>query len=391
MYVDMTPEQKDLQAELRAYFAQLMTPEVRAAMSTAESGGDYKRLIRKMGSDGWLAIGWPKEYGGQGRPPSDQMIFFQEARLAGAPLPFVTLNTVGPALMALGSKEQQAKFLPGIAAGELHFSIGYSESGAGTDLAALITKAEPDGDEFVINGSKVFTSGAEGADYLWLAVRTDPEAKKHKGISMFIVDTKTPGISVAPIHCVGGVSTAVTYYEDVRVHKSMLVGELHGGWRLITAQLNHERIGLAAWGVMALGMFDRVLAWAKETPMGDGRRVIDQPWVQITMAEVFCRIQAMHVMNWRMAWELEQGHPRPAQASAVKVFGTESVIEAYRLMQDVMGAISTVRPGSPGAVLEGNLEREARGCQINTFGGGVNEIQRELVSMFGLSMPRVPR
>lgn len=391
MFVDETAEQKALRVELRAYFAKLITPEVLAATRDAESGAMYHRLIRQMGKDGWLGIGWPKEYGGQGRAASEQVIFFEEALLAGAPIPFVTLNTVGPAIMALGSDEHKKKFLPGILSGEIHFAIGYSEPEAGTDLAALTTTAARDGDDYVINGTKCFTSGAEGADYIWLAARTDPEAPKHKGLTIFIVDTKQPGFSVSPIHTVGGVRTNMTYYDNVRVPASMVVGTVNGGWRLITAQLNHERIGLAAFGVKALGLYNDTLAWARASLTEDGRPVIEQPWVQMALAEAYCRLKAMRVMNARMAWELEQGRLDPARASAAKVYGTECVIEVYRLLLGVVGPVGAIEADSPGAILNGGLERQYRACQINTFGGGVNEIQREIVAMLGLGMPRVPR
>jgi alkylation response protein AidB-like acyl-CoA dehydrogenase len=389
MFVDETTEQKALRAELRAYFAKLMTPEVLAATRDAESGATYHRLIRQMGKDGWLGIGWPKEYGGQGRAASEQVIFFEEALLAGAPIPFVTLNTVGPAIMALGSDEHKKKFLPGILSGEIHFAIGYSEPEAGTDLAALTTAAARDGD--VINGTKCFTSGAEGADYVWLAARTDPEAPKHKGLTIFIVDTQQPGFSVSPIHTVGGVRTNMTYYDNVRVPASMVVGTVNGGWRLITAQLNHERIGLAAFGVKALGLYNDTLAWARASLTEDGRAVIEQPWAQMALAEAYCRLKAMRVMNARMTWELEQGRLDPARASAAKVYGTECLIEVYRLLLGVVGPVGAIEADSPGAILNGGLERQYRACQINTFGGGVNEIQREIVAMLGLGMPRVPR
>ncbi|MFI5394071.1 MAG: acyl-CoA dehydrogenase family protein [Candidatus Binatia bacterium] len=391
MFVDETAEQKALRAELRAYFATLMTPEVLAATRDVESGAIYHRLIRQMGKDGWLGIGWPKEYGGQGRAASEQVIFFEEALLASAPIPFVTLNTVGPAIMALGSDEHKKKFLPGILSGEIHFAIGYSEPEAGTDLAALTTTAVRDGDDYVINGTKCFTSGAEGADYIWLAARTDPDAPKHKGLTIFIVDTKQPGFSLAPIHTVGGVRTNMTYYDNVRVPASMVVGTVNGGWRLITAQLNHERIGLAAFGVKALGLYNDTLAWVRASLSEDGRPVIEQPWVQMSLAEVYCRLKAMRVMNARMAWELEQGQLDPARASAAKVYGTECVIEVYRLLLGVVGPVGAIEADSPGAILNGGLERQYRACQINTFGGGVNEIQREIVAMLGLGMPRVPR
>ncbi len=391
MYVDYTPEQRTLAARLRVYFGELMTPERRAAGRGMEGGPGYREIVRQIGADGWLGVGWPVEYGGQGFGAVEQLIFFEESRRAEAPLPFVTLNTVGPALVALGSEEQKAQFLPRILKGECHFAIGYSEPEAGTDLASLKTRAIRDGEHFVIDGTKIFTSGANDADYIWLATRTDPEAPKHKGITIFIVDTRLDGFSWAPIHTLADGATCMTYYEGVRVHESAMVGAENGGWRLITTQLNHERIGLAAYGAAALTHFDDVVAWARATP-GDGdHSVAERPWVQMALAEAFVRLEAMKVLNWRMAWDQQQGRLDPARASAVKVYGTEVLIDVYRLLLEVLGAPGVVAAAAPGAQLRGRLEHAYRLCQINTFGGGVNEIQREIVSMAGLRMPRVPR
>jgi len=391
VFVDHTPEQKALRAELRAYFAELMTPEIRAGLSGAEGGPAFRRVVRQMGADGWLGVGWPKEYGGQGRTAIEQQIWFEEARMAGAPLPFVTLNTVGPTLMEKGTEEQKRRFLPGILAGEIHFAIGYTEPEAGTDLASLATRAERVGDHYVVNGTKIFTSGADDADYIWLACRTDPDAPKHKGISILIVDTGLPGFSVSPIETVGGARTSMTYYENVRVPADMLVGPENGGWKLMTLQLNHERVGLAAFGSFALEMFEEVREWARETEDADGRPVCDREWVRLALAECYARLQALKVMNWRLAWELEQGILEPAHASAAKVYSSETVIDIYGLLLEVVGVAGTVEALSPGAFLRGRLEREWRSCQVNTFGGGVNEIQREIVAMLGLGMPRAPR
>jgi alkylation response protein AidB-like acyl-CoA dehydrogenase len=391
MHVDHTPAQKALRAELRRYFAKLIPPEVRSRIRSLEGGPLQRRLIRQMGSDGWLGVGWPKEWGGQGRTAIEQQIWFEEARRAGAPLPFVTLNTVGPALIARGSETQKRRFLPGILKGEIQFAIGYTEPGAGTDLAALETRAAREGDVFVVNGTKIFTSGADEADFIWLACRTDPSADKHRGISLLIVDTKLPGFSATPIHTLGGGHTTMTYYDDVRVPAEMLVGELHGGWKLITLQLNHERIGLAGFGAAAAQRFDEVLAWARETQDESGAPVVRQPWVQSALAEAWARLEAQKVWNWRIAWELEQGRLEPASASAAKVYSSETLIEVYRLLLDVVGEAGVLQAGSAGAVLRGLLEIDWRGCQINTFGGGVNEIQREIVAMLGLGLPRAPR
>ena len=391
MYIDYTPEQKALREELRSYFAKLLTPERRAGLRGMEGGPTYRETVQQMGKDGWLGVGWPEEYGGQGRTALEQFIFIDEVRRCGAPLPFVTLSTVGPALMELGSEEQKAEYLPKILAGEIHFAIGYTEPEAGTDLASLTMSAVKDGDAYVINGTKIFTSGANIADYIWLAARTNNEGKKHHGITIFILDTKDPGFSSSLIHTLGNGATCMSYYENCRVPERNIVGGLNGGWRLITTQLNHERVGLAAFGALSLKHLDDVVAWANATEGEDGRPVSERPWVQIALGEAKARLEAMKLMNWRMAWQLEQGSLDPAQASAVKVYGTEAVVEVYRLLLDVVGSAGTIVAGSPNAILQGELEVNYRACQINTFGGGVNEVQREIVSMAGLRMPRVPR
>jgi alkylation response protein AidB-like acyl-CoA dehydrogenase len=391
MYIDLTPEQKELRQTLRSYFEAFMTPERRAEIRGMEGGKAYRDAIRQIGSDGWLGVGWPKEYGGGGLTMVEQLIFLEEQRRSGAPFPFVTVSTVGPALMALGTDEQKMEFLPRILAGECHFSIGYSEPEAGTDLASLSTAAVRDGDEWVINGTKMFTSGANDTDYIWLAARTDPDAPKHKGISIIIVPADSPGFSASLIHTVGGGATAMSYYENVRVPIENTVGGINGGWKLITTQLNHERIGLAAFGSAAFSRTEKVIAWARDTEGPPGAKVIDEAWVQRNLAECYALIEAMKLLNWRMAAQIESGFVNPADASAVKIYGTETVIEVYRLLQEIVGPASLVDADSPGAQIDGELEHEARMCQINTFGGGVNEIQREIVSMAGLRMPRVPR
>lgn len=391
IHVDFTPEQKSLRAEFRAYLNKLMTPEIREATKDAESGPAYRSVIKQMGEDGWLTPGWPKEYGGRGLDPLTQKILLEELVLAEAPFPFVTVNTVGPALMRLGTEEQKARILPKIAKGELIFAIGYSEPGAGTDLASLKTSAVLDGDEYVINGQKIFTSGAEGADYVFLAARTDPDAKPHKGITILMMDTKDPGFSVTPIWTVGGFRTNVTYYEDVRVPADMVIGEVNGGWRLIAEQLNHERIGLAALTYGANGAYDSVVDWARETPTSQGGKVIDLPWVQSSLAESYALLRAIDVMGNRVAAEVAAGSTKPDLASGLKVFGTEGMIKVMRMLLDILGPAGLVRDGSPGAQLRGKIEREYRKCQINTFGGGTAEVLRDMVAQVGLGMPRGAR
>ncbi|MDE0950681.1 MAG: acyl-CoA dehydrogenase family protein [Halioglobus sp.] len=387
MFVDYTEKQNALRKEFRDYFSKLIKPEHRDELRNAESGDLYKSLIRQQGRDGMLAVGWPEEYGGRGLSQSEQLIRYEEALLAGAPTPFVTLNTVGPAIMSKGTEEQKTRFLPGIAGGELHFAIGYTEPSAGTDLAALTTSAVKHDDHYLVNGNKVFTSGAEGADYIWLAVRTDPDVPKHKGISILVADTTDPGFSYGAIHTMGGVRTNVTYYSDVKVPADMIIGEENRGWRLITEQLNHERVGLAAWGIQGWKIYRLALDWARNTKNAQGQRVIDDPGAQRNLAEAYVHLEAMRVMNARMSWQLDQHELDPVFPSAIKVYSTEKMLEICRLLMDMVGPHSLIAAGSEGAVLHGDLEHEYRRATINTFGGGVVEVLRGLVATHGLGMP----
>jgi alkylation response protein AidB-like acyl-CoA dehydrogenase len=387
----LTPEQEELRAQLRDYFAAMMTPEVEEEMARHEMGGPLSRgLARQMGADGWLGIGWPKEYGGQARSPIEQLVFFDEASRAGAPVPLLTINTVGPTLMRYGDDGQKHEFLPQILRGEVQFAIGYSEPGAGTDLAALTTRAVRDGDEYVINGQKIFTSLANQAEYVWLAVRTDPDAPKHKGISILIVPTSAEGFSLSPINVVGGTRTNSTFYDDVRVPVSARVGEENEGWKLITTQLNHERVALCNAGIVYRHL-DDVRRWAAQTTLANGERVIDQEWVRLNIARVAARVEFLKLMNWKVAWCLGTGAINPADASVTKVFGTEFYLEAYRLLLEVLGPAGYLKRGTPGAALRGRLERSYAGTLILTFGGGTNEVQRDIIAMVGLGMPRAPR
>jgi alkylation response protein AidB-like acyl-CoA dehydrogenase len=391
MYLTYTDEQRALRDELRAYFAQLMTPELREALSAGElEGPAYKDLVRQLGKDGMLGISWPKEYGGQGRGLLDQYIFFDESQRANVPIPFLTLNTVGPTIMHLGSQEQKDFFLPKILKGDLHFSIGYSEPGAGTDLASLRTTAVRDGDHYVINGQKMWTSLIHHADYIWLACRTDPDAKRHKGLSIIIVPTDVEGFSYTKVHTLGGGYTSATYYDNVRVPvENVVLGE-NRGWELITSQLNHERVSLSSAGAVQRKIND-VRAWAQQTKLPDGRRVIDQEWVQTTLARLTAKTRFLELLNWKVAWSVMQGSLNPADASAVKVHGSEFYIEAYRGLMEILGQGAVLTKGSAGALLGADLERWMRSTLVLTFGGGTNEIQRDIIAMVGLHMPRAPR
>ncbi|CAM5269250.1 acyl-CoA dehydrogenase family protein [Streptomyces aurantiogriseus] len=392
MHLDHTPEQLRLRTELRAYFAELV-PDNAYARHADPVGAKrfYRRTIRRLGADGWLGVGWPQEYGGRGLTPTEQFVFFDEAAQAGVPLPLMALNTVGPTIMRYGTDEQKAYFLPRILSGEIDFAIGYSEPDAGTDLAALKTRAVRDGEEYVVNGQKIWTTNGDTADWVWLAVRTDPEAPPHKGITMLLVPTTDPGYSCTVIRTLASHDTTASYYENVRVPVSHRVGAENQGWRLITNQLNHERVTLAAHGTMAIRALHDVQCWAMETKLADGRRVVDLPWVRRRLAQTHVKLDALKLLNWQMVGALQNGTLTPQDASAVKVYGSEARRDAYAWLLEVVAAPGALQEGSAGAVLHGELERGYRSAVIFTFGGGNNEIQREIISWIGLGMPRVRR
>ncbi len=392
MRIGYTPEQEELRRELRAYFSKLMTPDRAEALASNDGemgrGNVYRETVAQMGKDGWLTLSWPKEYGGQARPPMDGLIFNDEAAIANVPVPFLTINSVAPTIMHFGSDEQKNFFLPKIAAGELHFSIGYSEPGAGTDLASLRTTAVRDGDEYVINGQKMWTSLIAYADYVWLAARTNTEAKKHRGISMLIVPTTAEGFSWTPVHTVAGVDTSATYTKmsgPGQQPRRRRECRLEAGDQ--PAESRACRAGLGAADLRRAGRGARMGAEHQgRTRQPAHRRAVGaaQPRSGARKAEV------LKLINWELA-STEDAAPSPADASAAKVYGTELATEAYRLLMEVMGTAATLRADSPGALLRGRIERMHRSCLILTFGGGTNEIQRDIIGMVALGLPRVNR
>jgi 3-oxo-4-pregnene-20-carboxyl-CoA dehydrogenase beta subunit len=387
MFLDLTDEQAALRDELRRYFAGLMSADERAAMRTKRHGAVYRAVVARMGRDGWLGVGWPAEHGGRGLGQVEQQIFASEAARADVQLPAVTLQTVGPTLLAHGTPEQKDLFLRRILAGEVHFAIGYTEPEAGTDLAALRTRAVRDGDTYVVNGQKVFTTGAHDADYIWLACRTDPDAPRHRGISILIVDTTDPGFSWTPIITHDGAHhTNASYYSDVRVPVTMRVGEENAGWRLVTTQLNHERVMLGPAGRIA-AMHDRVRDWAAARTGPDGRPLLSQPDVRRALAQSYACLRINELLNWQVA---VADTVDIADASATKVFSSVRLQQLGQVLEEVVGRHGD--PADPGtADLARWLDLQAKRNTVLTFGGGVNEIQRELIATAGLGLPRVPR
>jgi alkylation response protein AidB-like acyl-CoA dehydrogenase len=392
MDFQLTETQQQLQREVIAYLERHVTPALEAELLVQQEGGGpdthphYSQFIRQLGRDGWLGLAWPKRYGGQERDAIDQYIFFDTvAGYYRVPIPFLAINAIGSTIMRAGTEEQKDRFLPPLLRGELNIAVGYTEPGAGSDLASLKTKAVRDGDDYVISGQKVFTSLAHFCDYIWLAVRTDPAARKHKGISILMVDTRLPGVTISPLRTMGGFRTNVTFYDNVRVPKSCLIGEENKGWGYINSQLAMERIGLVPHSRMRR-VLEEMIAWAKSTTI-DGRRVFDEPWVRERLADLTARTEVLRLFNFRAASQIAQGIEPFAEAAMTKVYGSELFQTVAGTCMDMMGMIGGMQPPSGISPMSGLLQRDFVAMRLLTFGGGTNEVLKDMVALTGLGMP----
>ncbi|MEC7910166.1 MAG: acyl-CoA dehydrogenase family protein [Pseudomonadota bacterium] len=393
MKIEFTKKQIQLRNELRSYFKSLMNNKLKKELKkgSAEGGGpEFRKALEKIGRDGWIGLSWPKEYGGKEATPLEQYIFTEEIMRSGFPYPFLTTDSIGPTIAEFGTKKLKEKLIPGILSGKTIFAIGYSESNAGTDLASLTTKATLQNQKWAINGQKMWTSLADFSDYIWLAVRTDKETSNHEGLSIIVVPNDSKGLSISPISTLGDVRTNVTYYDNVRVPKEYLVGEVNKGWKLITGQLNRERLSLVNNAPIEK-LLEDVTFWAKKQKNSQGKRLIDEKWVQTNLARVKSGTEALKLLCWKQAWLMTEKKMKMEDASVAKVFGSEFFIEAYRLLMEVVGQKSILTKNSIDNVLEGRLEMLYRVSSVLTFGGGTNEIQRDIISMAGLGMPREDR
>ncbi len=391
MLIQLNQQQQKLKDELKEYFEGIMIPALRSELNDPkyfEGGGpEFKKAMRTMGSDGWIGLSWKKQLGGKELSPMEQYIFVETVMRTGFPFPFLTTESVGPMIAEHGSDWAKENIATEILKGELIFGIGYSEPNSGTDLASLQTKAIKESDGYLINGQKMWTSLANFSDYIWLAARTDFEAKSHKGISMFIVPTDDPGFSLSPINTLGDVRTNATFYDNIKVPDSHLVGEPNKGWSLITSQLNLERLALVNHGPIE-ELYKDVLKLAETTQINNNQHLTDLAWVKHNFAKVYSGIEALKLICWKQTWIMESGQLNMAEASVAKVYGSEFFIEAYRLLMEIMGEISILKNESSLMVLNARLERMYRTASILTFGGGTNEVQRDIIAMAGLLMPR---
>ena len=378
-------------AEFRAEFGRYLDSEEMAEhvrenrASDGWGGPSAKALWRKLGGDGYFGLGWPKEYGGGGKSLLYLHAFNYEMAYRRLPVPVVTLNTVAPTLMRIGSEEQKQAYLRKILLGEIEFAIGYTEPEAGTDLASLQTSAVRDGDDYVINGQKVFTSGAHHADYLWLAVRTDRDAPKHKGISILIVPLDAEGIEVRPLQIMGGARSNITFYNDVRVPVSSVVGEENRGWQYITTQLDFERIAISP-----VAQLERVFDWLCARFRESGVPA-SEAWTRSELARMAADLNVLKVMDMKVASMVSNGEIPVYEASLLKVLSNEFRVTFMSEVLQMLGDAGLVRRDSLGAALDSSdaaIEQQLLESPITLFGGGSNDVQRDIIATHGLGLPR---
>ena len=386
MYVELTPEQKQLEEEVYTYLKQNVPPELEEErlVSIEGEGPICRGLVRKLGLDGWMGIGWPKEYGGQGRTPIEQYIFLDLAmgyfRIA---VPVLSLMTVGPTLMRVGTEEQKKKFLPPILTGDITFGIAYTEPEAGTDLFSLKTTAVRRGDEYVINGQKIFTSMGHFCDYFWLAARTDPDfSKKHAGISIFLVDARSPGLTIEPMEVMGGFRVNQEFFDNVRVPQESLVGEENKGFQYMFTQLAHERINLVPHST-SLRAIEDCVRWARENKL-NGLPVAEHNWVKNKLAEMTVEAEVLKMLNYRVAWLMAQGGVPHVESAMSKAFGSEQFLRTAGACLQIMGLYGQLTSGSKWVPMNGLMERLHQMNLMITFGGGTNEVMKDIIAMMGL-------
>lgn len=388
MRLDLTPEQKQLETEVYNYLKKNVPPELEEErLEFIEGEGPVcRKFVKKLGEDGWMGIGWPKEYGGQGRTPIEQYIFFDLAmgyfRIA---IPVLSLMTVGPTLMRVGNEEQKKRFLPKILTGEVTFGIGYTEPDSGTDLFSLKTTAVKQGDHYVLNGQKIFTSMGHFCDYFWLAARTDPDAsKQHAGISIFLVDAKSPGITIEPMRIMGGFQTNHEFFDNVKVPLDGLVGQENKGFQYMFTQLAHERINLVPHS-MSFRAIEDCVKWGRDKKR-NGVGVLDQPWVKSKLAELTLEAEVLKLLNYRVAWLMSGGNVPHVESAMSKAFGSEQFLRVHGGILQIMGQYGALTSGSKHVPNKGLTERLNQMNLMLTFGGGTNEVMRDIVAMMGLGM-----
>jgi len=380
---ELDDEQRAWVAEVRQFLDENVTAALRAEMAEhglEYQGGELTAFRRRIGEKGWFGLNWPKEYGGLGLTAMHQHLLMSEFEYVGVPGPDLTVTSVAPMIMRHGTEQNKKEFLPGVARGEIVFALGYSEPNAGTDLASLRTRAVRDGDEWVINGSKIWNSGAQRSTHEWLCVRTDPDAPRHRGISVIVVPIDTPGIEIHPLYAWSGYRTNETFFRDVRVPVTNLVGELNMGWTYITGALDLERGALINVGDLRRAL-DELTALAGDPDPAFRRR----------LAQAEADVEVARLMGLEAASMLDSGRIPSVEVSVEKIFTSELRQRIADLALDLLGPEGLRAHRSAGAPLDGFFERLYRVSPLMRFGGGTNEVLRDVIAQRGHKMPSYGR
>ncbi|TAK34430.1 MAG: acyl-CoA dehydrogenase [Chloroflexota bacterium] len=380
------PDEEQFRAEVREFFRCEVSSDEIDAMFWTEEAEPRWRLLKLMGRKGWLSLNWPVEYGGQGKPGTYRLILLEEMAYRGAPVG--GFNTggriVAPTLMLYGSDEQKQQYLPEIAVGNIDFALGYTEPAAGSDLAALEMSAVDEGDYFRISGQKMFSSACHHSTHHWLAVRTDPVAPKHRGISLFMVDLSSPGITVKPLWAIEGTRTNVVYYDDVRVPRANLVGEKNRGFYYIATALSFERMFVVGEEIRIL---EELIRYAKRTPRG-GRLLFEHEWVRGGLAEMVVAVRVGRLMSYKLAWMQSVGTIPTYEASQLKLYISEMRRKLADFAMRLLGHLGELQHGEPRSPSDQGIARFYDGALFWTIVGGTSEVQRNIIAQRGLGLPR---
>jgi alkylation response protein AidB-like acyl-CoA dehydrogenase len=384
-----TPENEAFRQEVRQFIADNVTPELRQELDYWRREGPgprTKELFLKLGQKGWIGMSWPKEYGGQGRDLIDQYIFEEEIVRARVPLDIGNIIEQAPAIMQAGTKEQKRYFLPRLARGEVIFALGYTEPSGGTDLASLKTRAEADGDEYVINGQKMFTSAAHYCTHIYLMARTDPTLPKHRGISIFLVPIDTPGITVRPLWTLTGGRTNEVFLENVRVPKTAMLGEKNNGWYIGAAALNLGRAGARRYYTYVTA-FENIVRFVKEHKV-NGRSLAADPAIQDKLAELYCEAQVCRLFTLRSLAMVKRGINPPYEISSEKVWGPDFHAKSTEIITQVLGPYAQLWEGSALTPYAGEFAKQYVGAMVSTFAHGGVQVMRDAIARRGLGLPR---
>jgi len=388
-----TPEEQAFRQEVREFLRQEVPPDWEGVFleETEKEWKQGRAFVKKLSEKGWVAPAWPKEYGGMEASPALQLVYNEEMGYHRAPIGSViqAVGYIGPAILFFGTEEQKNQHLPPITAGDVVWTQGFSEPEAGSDLASLKCRAVKDGDDWVINGDKIWTSNAHRSEWCILLARTDPAAPKHKGISFFLVDMETPGITVQPIINMANVhSFNQVFFEDVRVPKSALLGQENQGWYIGAMTLDFERSSLVAAAVsMAKRGLDDLVDYCKETKI-NGRNLLDKPLVRHKLAEIAIEIEVGKYMVYRVVSQQARKEPGSIEAAVCKLYNTEMDVRLANSGIDILGLYGQLHKDSKWARLMGRFQKSYLYAIAMMVGGGSSEIQRNIIAMRGLGLPR---